>query len=380
MKIPKAYKDALKSQARYLILYGGSGAGKSEFIARKVIIRCLQAPEKILVIRKYGTTLNQSVIATIKAILNDEGIPYKENRTERTIKILDSEIIFTGLDDPEKMKSIKGITSVWIEEASEINRDELIQIDLRLRGDTPSYKQIALTFNPVVGALWIKDFIASRPAAEVYIRRYTIADNPFIDDEYKKILNEIDDENYRRIYLHGEWGFITNAIYTNWSPGQYDGDYDYYGLDFGYNNPTALIGIKETEAAIVVKELLYVKGMTQDDLRGWLQKTLPQGAQIFADAAEPARIEDLKRVGYRVIPADKRVTDGILYCKSKRLILDGGNLIKEAEKYSWEARGGVVYDTPVKVDDHLMDAMRYALYTKATLAGKTAKTIKVGVA
>jgi phage terminase large subunit len=120
--------------------------------------------------------------------------------------------------------------------------------------------------------------------------------------------------------------------------------------------------------------------MTQDDLRGWLQKTLPQGAQIFADAAEPARIEDLKRVGYRVIPADKRVTDGILYCKSKRLILDGGNLIKEAEKYSWEARGGVVYDTPVKVDDHLMDAMRYAIYTKATLAGKTAKTIKVGVA
>ena len=218
MKIPKAYKDALKSQARYLILYGGSGAGKSEFIARKVIIRCLQAPEKILVIRKYGTTLNQSVIATIKAILNDEGIPYKENRSERTIKIFGSEIIFTGLDDPEKMKSIKGITSVWIEEASEINRDELIQIDLRLRGDTPSYKQIALTFNPVVGALWIKDFIASRPAAEVYIRRYTIADNPFIDDEYKKILNEIDDENYRRIYLHGEWGFITNAIYTNWSP------------------------------------------------------------------------------------------------------------------------------------------------------------------
>ena len=380
MQIPKAYKDALKSQARYLILYGGSGAGKSEFVARKVVIRCLQAPEKILVIRKYGTTLNQSVIATIKAILNDEGIPYKENRTDRTIKIFDSEIIFTGLDDPEKMKSIKGITSVWIEEASEINKDDLIQIDLRLRGDTPSYKQIALTFNPVVGALWIRDFIASRPAEEVYVRRYTITDNPFIDDEYKKILNEIDDENYRRIYLNGEWGYITNAIYTNWSPGKHDGDFDYFGLDFGYNNQTALIGIKETETAIVVKELLYAKGMTQDDLRGWLQKTLPHGSQIFADAAEPARIEDLKRVGYRVIPADKRVTDGILYCKSKRLILDGGNLVKEAEKYSWETRGGVVYDTPVKVDDHLMDAMRYAIYTKATLAGKTAKTIKVGVA
>ena len=380
MKIPKAYKDALKSQARYLILYGGSGAGKSEFVARKVVIRCLQAQEKILVIRKYGTTLNQSVIATIKAILNEEEIPYKENRSERTIKILDSEIIFTGLDDPEKMKSIKGITSVWIEEASEINRDELIQIDLRLRGDTPSYKQIALTFNPVVGALWIKDFMQSKPAEEVYSRRYTIADNPFIDAEYKKILHEIDDDNYRRIYLHGEWGFITNAIYTNWSPGKHDGDFDYFGLDFGYNNQTALVGIKETETAIVVKELLYAKGMTQDDLRGWLQKTLPQGAQIFADAAEPARIEDLKRVGYRVIPADKRVTDGILYCKSKRLILDGGNLVKEAEKYSWETRGGVVYDTPVKVDDHLMDAMRYAMYTKATLAGKTAKSIKVGVA
>jgi phage terminase large subunit len=321
MKIPKAYEDALKSKARYLILYGGSGAGKSEFMARKVIIRCLQAPEKFLVIRKYGTTLNQSVIATIKAILNDEGIPYKENRSERTIKILDSEIIFTGLDDPEKIKSIKGITSVWVEEASEINRDELIQIDLRLRGDTPSYKQIALTFNPVVGALWIKDFMQSKPAEEIYSRRYTIADNPFIDAEYKKVLHEIDDDNYRRIYLHGEWGFITSAIYTNWTPGTHDGDFDYFGLDFGYNNPTALVGIKETETAIVVKELLYAKGMTQDDLRGWLQKTLPQGSQIFADAAEPARIEDLKRVGYRVIPADKRVTDGILYCKSKRLYL-----------------------------------------------------------
>ncbi len=368
MKIPKAYKDALKSQARYLILYGGSGAGKSEFVARKVVIRCLQAPEKILVIRKYGTTLNQSVIATIKAILNDEEIPYKENRSERTIKIFGSEIIFMGLDDPEKMKSIKGITSVWVEEASEINRDELIQIDLRLRGDTPSYKQIILTFNPVPRSMWIKDFIDTKKEDEVYHRMYTVYDNPFIDAEYRKMLEEVQDENYRRIYLHGEWGFVENRIYDNYTVQDLDFQPEYYGLDFGFHNPMAMVGIRECEDGVVmVKELLYRKGMTQDILDKWLLDNIPLGSQIFADSAEPARIERINNIGYTCIPADKRVTDGILHVKSKKLIISGSNLEKEMEKYSWEKKGDLIFDTPVKIDDHLADALRYALYTKSRI-------------
>lgn len=380
MKIPQAYKDALKAQNRYLVLYGGSGAGKSEFAARKIVLRCLQGREKALVVRKYGTTLTQSVIATVKQVLIDDSIPFYENKSERKLTVLNSEILFTGLDDPEKIKSIKGITMVWIEEASEITKDDLIQIDLRIRGDTNSYKQIILTFNPVTTALWIRDFMATKQTDEVYIRRYTAKDNPFIDAEYLKILEEINDDNYRRIYLDGDWGFVTNAIYTNWSAGEYNGDYDYYGLDFGYNNPTAMVGIKEMETGVAIGELLYNRGMTQEDLERWMIVNIQKGSQIFADAAEPARIEALKRIGYRVVPADKRVTDGLLYCKSKRLILHGANLIKEIEKYSWETKSGVVYDTPVKIDDHLMDAMRYALYTKAVMAGKNARTIKVGVA
>ncbi len=367
IKIPEAFEEALTTQKRYAILRGGAGAGKSEFAARKIVIRCLQNKERVLVVRRYGTTLRHSVMDTIRNVLMDSGVNYIENKTDRIFYTRGSEILFIGLDDAEKLKSIKGVTSVWLEEASELAREDLMQIDLRLRGETPSYKQIMLTFNPVPRAYWIKDFADSKPDDEVYHRNYTVKDNPFIDREYVRMLEEVHDENYRRVYLLGEWGFVEEGIYTNYEVKALDFEPDYYGIDYGFNNPTALVGIKEDGDIAMVKELLYRKGMTQDDLTKWLVENIPLGSQIFADSAEPARIEDINRAGYTCIPADKRVKDGILYCKSKKLIIDGSNLEKEIAKYAWERKGDFIYDTPIKIDDHAIDAMRYGLYTKSRM-------------
>ena len=64
--------------------------------------------------------------------------------------------MFTGMDDPEKLKSIEGVTGVWMEEATEFTQEDFEQLDLRLRGVTAYHKQITLTLNPISEQHWIK--------------------------------------------------------------------------------------------------------------------------------------------------------------------------------------------------------------------------------
>jgi len=116
-----------KSDKRFVINYGGSGSGKSYTQTQHEIIRCLQKKEKLLVIRKVASTLKDSVISLFTTILNQWGLVdyYTENKATQFIKFVNgSEILFKGMDDPEKIKSIAGITRIWIEEASELTQQD----------------------------------------------------------------------------------------------------------------------------------------------------------------------------------------------------------------------------------------------------------------
>jgi len=202
-------------------------------------------------------------------ILDEEGIIYEYKKQMRIIELINgSQFIFMGLDDPEKLKSITDICSVWIEEASEISIDEYRQVDLRLRGEIPSYKQIVCTLNPVPSGRWILEIMAEKDESDVYYKVYTYQDNPFLDEEYEKALKSITDDVYKKIYLHGEWGERnTHMIYTNYIPFFLENiEYDCYGLDFGYNNPTALVGIKKYKDGFYVDEIIYKTHLLTNDL------------------------------------------------------------------------------------------------------------------
>ena len=178
LTINDVYLPYLTDQSRYLILWGGAGSGKSVFAAQKSLLRLTTEPgHRILLVRKVARTLKESVFGLVKAIASDAGI-YNEfdiNNSEKTMihKPTGNEVISAGLDDPEKLKSIHGITSVWIEEATELTEDDFDQIDLRLRGKTDSYKQIILSFNPIHENHWLKKrFVDNAPPSTSHKSRY----------------------------------------------------------------------------------------------------------------------------------------------------------------------------------------------------------------
>ena len=211
VKINERFYPLLFNEDRYLVLLGGSGSGKSVFAAQKCIARALKEKHRILIIRKVGDTIKDSVFKLITSLLSDYGIlsVCEVNKTEKTVILPNgSEILMKGLDDPEKIKSIAGITSMWIEEATELKEDDFDQLDLRLRGDTGSYKQIILTFNPIDERHWLKKRFFDGDPEKTTALKTTYLDNIFLDEEYREVLElkAKSNPNYYRIYKLGEWG------------------------------------------------------------------------------------------------------------------------------------------------------------------------------
>lgn len=228
LEILSPYVKALNNQDRYLIFFGGAGSGKSYFVAQKIIIRMLQEENhKVLVIRKVAKTLRNSVYDLIKGIIYRIGYDREFKMTINPLEITSlrngNTIIFQGLDDPEKLKSIADITMIWIEEATELEKNEFDQIDLRLRGETSNYKQILISFNPVDENHWIRHrFFPSAP--DTTIIKTTYKDNPKRGKEYDRVLEEmrLHNPSYFQVYGLGDWGTLVEGdifpakFYTEW--------------------------------------------------------------------------------------------------------------------------------------------------------------------
>ena len=174
-------------QHRYLVLKGGGGSGKSIFAGRKVLERCIGEPgHRWLVCRKVGRTIRDSCFAQLRKQLNDHypdggGTVYKGDM--RIVFPNGSEILFAGLDDVEKLKSIYNITGIWIEEASELERGDFNQLDIRLRTNFPYYLQIILSFNPISITHWLKARFFDTRDERARVDESTFRDNRFLPEE-----------------------------------------------------------------------------------------------------------------------------------------------------------------------------------------------------
>ncbi len=373
----KIYLSSLKNKKRYEIFYGGAGSGKSVFIAQRMLVRHLnEFGHKTLVVRKVARTNRHSTFSLLSSLISEWDLKklFKIKESDMEISCINgNRIIFAGLDDVEKLKSIAGITDIWIEEASEITYSDFKQLDLRLRGKTKNPKQITLSFNPVSINSWLKKHFFDNPKENYSILKTTYLDNKFLDEEYIQVMEELKDEDeiMYQIYALGNWGVIGNLIYTNYEvvrklPQSFDEII--YGLDFGFNNPSALIqiGIKD-EVPWIINEL-YETRLTNEDLISRLPEYVEDKKQqpIYADNAEPDRIEEISKSRYLIYPADKSVEDGLDFVKRKKLKIFHKciNTIGEIQGYKYkEDKDGNVLDMPVKFKDHAMDAIRYALYT-----------------
>lgn len=370
----EAYRKLDECRDRYAVVYGGAGSGKSYAVALKLLMRMMGEPgHRFLIIRKYATTLRTSVYGLFSDIISKGGFSHGFTFTTSPMEIAfhetGSRLIFVGCDDAEKLKSIQGVTGIWIEEATELDEPDFTQIDLRLRGETVSYKQIILSFNPVSSLHWINRRFFQNPADGVQTFKTTYVDNKFIDDEYKRTLESLidQDENFYRIYTLGEWGILKNVIFKAFPvlPSFPPADETIYGLDFGYNNPTALIRADIRDGQYFITEMIYEKGMTNSDLIARMKTFSIGNAVVYADAAEPQRIAELRRAGINAKPADKSVKDGIDYVKRMKIfsLSTNVNINKEVLSYKYKEVNGAAIDEPVKFMDHAMDAIRYAIFS-----------------
>ena len=372
---------------RYEIYYGGAGSGKSYFVAQKLVIKSLSDRRKVLVLRKVGRTVKNSVFQLILDTLNLFQIKdkCKINKTDFSIELPNGSIFLcSGLDDPEKIKSIAGLTDAWLEEATEFTQDDFNQIDLRIRDPLAKDQQLILSFNPVSKASWCYlQFFAENPEldefrSKVEIVKSNYTNNPHLPQAYVASLLLLKATNpvYYGIYALGDFGSLDKLVYSNWQKFEFNkedikGDL-IIGLDFGYtNDPTALVAaiVNAEENRIYVFKEWGGTGLLNDDIAKNIIDFGFAKSIIKADSAEQKSIDEIKRAGVlRISPCTKgqgSILQGIQKLQQYELIIhpDCKEILNELQNYAWEKdkQTNEYINKPIDKYNHYLDALRYAL-------------------
>lgn len=377
-----AYVPLMDNKTEFLHFCGGAGSGKSRFVAQKEILKSFaRTNRKTLVVRKVFNTLKDSCYAELKSVIYDFGLENHFTILKNPLSIVNNqtqvEFLFRGFDDPEKIKSVTGVDRVWYEETTESdNKDELDQLRLRLRGFDEV--QITLSYNPINVYHYLNQEYHEKRDVRHYVHRSTYRDNEkllALDPTYGTYIEstKVTNPAYYKVYGLGEWGQNSEGlIYPDYTVADQIPEVGFYGLDFGYNDPTALVAgsvvdvVGQDRKSLYWHECLYETGLTSDTLIErmnalGISKKLP----IICDNARPEMIADIRKAGYNAKPCTKykgSVVEGINAVKGYKLHITAGskNLFREVQNYSWlEKDGRFMDDTPRGGTDHGMDAGRY---------------------
>lgn len=380
--------------------YGGASSGKSHGVFQKIVIKALKdwkKPRKILVLRKVGATVRDSVFADVQATLSYFGIlnMCKINMSAFRIELPNgAEVIFKGMDNPEKIKSIKGISDVVMEEASEFTLDDYTQLTLRLRDKAHKQKQIYLMFNPVSKANWVYNAFFVKKPKNTVVYQTTYKDNRFLDALTRENIEELANRNeaYYKIYALGEFATLDKLVFPKYTKALLNKDDlrqipSYFGLDYGFiNDPSAFMHVKidDDRKRLYVIEEYVKKGLTNDKIAESITALGYAKEQIRADSAEKKSNQELRNLGIsRVIDVKKgagSVMQGIQYLLQYEWIVDERcvKTIEELENYTWKKDKATneYINEPVDSYNHCLDAIRYAIQDKITKS--KIKTFKGG--
>lgn len=365
--------------------YGGASSGKSHGVVQKVVLKALgdwKKPRKVLFLRKVAATVKDSIFEDVISCLSNFKILdlCKVNMSDYRIVLPNGAVfIFKGMDNPEKIKSIKGVSDVVMEEASEFNLDDYTQLTLRLRDKGHKDKQIYLMFNPVSKANWVfKYFFIKRPKNTV-IYQTTYKHNKFLDEDTKRNIEELAERNpaYYKIYALGKFATLDKLVFPKYEKQLINKEEvatlpSYFGLDFGYvNDPSAFIHLKvdEKNKRIYFMEEYVRKGMLNDQIAQAITDLGFSKETITADSAEKKSIEEIRQKGILRIRAAKKGPDsiiqGIQFLSQYELIIDERcvKLIEELENYTWQKdkKTNEYINKPVDSYNHVIDACRYAV-------------------
>jgi phage terminase large subunit len=345
---------------RFIINEGGSRSSKTYSLCQMIIIYCLENNGVIVsIIRKTFPALRATVMRDFMEILKDLNIYSNEqhNKSEHIYTFPNGSIVeFFSVDDEQKIRGRKR-SLCWCNEANELYFDDYTQLNMRTEG------KLIFDYNPSESASWLYEL----PKDESILIKSTYKDNPFLPESIKRQIEDLKrtDEALYQIYALGEKAISKSNIYSGWTfvrekPERFQSYV--YGLDFGYNHPTALVRIYWHEKDIFIESVIYESYLTTSQLiERFEQLKIQKTDDILADHARPEIIAELQIAGYNVSNANKAVKKGIDNVKTFGVYCyDDPRIKKEYDNYKWKKIGDNITDEPVKLFDDAMDAVRYA--------------------
>jgi phage terminase large subunit len=362
--------------ARLNFMMGGGGSGKShsaqQFFALEKFLQGNHL--QILVTRKTMTWLRMTAYRLIVNLLNDtvgeQG--YFHKKTESYLTFGTNLMQFAGLDDSEKIKSTEW-HYIFAEELTDFTQDDFQMLNMRLHRSSSIKPQLFGAFNPIDAFHWIKTRYYEKPEGDYGFNHSTYRHNPFCNEETKKNYRSLKEQDYQKwlIYSEGIWGVLENLIYNNYDvvdvfPEHFDEVI--YGYDFGFTNPSTVIEVGILDNEYYVQEKLYESGLTSSAFVNRISDIgIKNTASQYGDSNRADYIDEILNAGYNVRGAEKgagSVINGIDTVKrcALHILSSSIKLLDEIRGYNFKQdRNGHVIDEPVKFNDHLMDALRYAI-------------------
>ena len=363
------FDNLLSANKRITQHIGGTRSGKTYAILQYLIVKALQEPQNITVVRRTVPSLKRSVIKDFKEIMQELGIWSNEsyNISDRVYSFSNGALIsFVNTDDAEKLRGVKS-NILFIDEASEQHEESYFQLSIRTTGE------IILAFNPTVSPYhWLRNM------DEVEQFRTTYKDNPYLPDVMIKEIEALEHKNpkYYKIYGLGEYAPNEKAVFNNFQILEELPVHELvgYGMDFGFSqDPTTLIAVHKHHDMLYCRELMYERGLTTNDIVRRLQSLNIGKTEIWADSAEPRLIEEIYRSGFNIKPVKKgpdSIKFGISVLQNFGLVVDNKSTHLIDELYGYEYmtdKNGVVLDKPQGFNDHCIDALRYLAMSRLSL-------------
>jgi len=388
---PKALDFIYNSNARINIASGSVSSSKTINCVVRWIKYLISGPKGTLCMAgKTRGTLKRNVLDPMRDTVGDKNYEWIDKQ-EGTLRVFDRTIHCFGAHDESSEGKIRGATFAGA------NCDELtlfpksffdqLMARLRVKG-----AQCFATTNPDSPYHWLKkDYIDNPRITNKKIWNFTMEDNPNLDEEYKRDIESMYSGLWHKRMVNGLWVQAEGSIYDMFRdthivrdiPEKYT--LECVGVDYGITNPMAFIKVGFAEDKYSVQKEFYydsnesgrqkIDGEYADDLLKFIDGN--KEIVVVVDPSATSFIVELGRRGVYVVKANNAVLDGIRYVSqlltANRLFVKNGNcpnLVKEFYSYVWDPnaqkRGE---DKPLKLNDHVLDALRYVLMYMATREG-----------
>jgi len=371
LKLLPYQKKVFFSKKEIILFVGGTGTGKTWLAARWVILKALKDSGEYLLISPSLKLMKRTLWKEVKKVLKEWGIPFEKNEQDMIISLLNgSKLYGISADNPDRMEGVHAKGAVY-DEAGQVDKREVFETAyrrLRFYGG-----QLLITTTPYRWN-WLKKIYDKAKLGDENIELITAKtiENPYYPrEEIEKAKKEMPEWRFRMFY-EGVFTKPLGLIYTDYELVQaFEIPRNWIkirGLDFGFNHPTAVIWLAKSPEGIWYAYKEFKKsGITLDELYEILKK---ENIPTYADPEMKQGIETLKRRGLDIRTAKKDVLPGILFVQSlfkqKKLKIFANltNTIDELSSYSWKLDANEQpIDEPVKENDDLLDALRYALFS-----------------